>query len=168
MSIIGTIFSGIGNQLIGKSVFYTIPQIGLLLLIYYLMINVFINLVAEGFPDIWDVIPQSVINFNEVVFSYLDQYIPFLGIMGLLLILSAFSISIIKFLPLIEGNKIFNHSDAGAFIGKWFILLWFVYYLYNEVGNLFPLLFIILYSLVKLIRCLRIREWLRTKGIEFN
>ncbi|GAB1807647.1 hypothetical protein [Priestia megaterium] len=147
------VVKSIANQ-IKKFNLYALPQFLWLVLLYYLMINVFFQYFQILFKE--DVsIPFKVIDFNNLIIDTIDKWLPFTWLLGIAFFLSGILISLIKFFPYVESHKVSDHGDYGIFLGVWILLIASTYSLYNILGLYFP----IAVPLVPIIKYLWDKAW---------
>ncbi|MGZ0879049.1 hypothetical protein ACWZQY_024085 [Priestia megaterium] len=147
------VVKSIANQ-VKKFNLYVLPQFLWLVLLYYLMINVFFQYFQVLFKE--DVsIPFKVIDFNNLIIDTIDKWLPFTWLLGIAFFLSGIFISLIKFFPYVESHKVSDYGDYGIFLGVWILLIASTYSLYNILGLYFP----IAVPLVPIIKYLWDKVW---------
>lgn len=131
---------------------FILPQIIWLLELYFLMLNALLKAYDNfNFPEITTSLPTLIVEYNKMILKLMDEWIPFVGILGVGLLLSSFFICHICVISKIgQYNIIRRYSSYGMFIFGWFILIFLTHFIYNWLQSLFPLAFVFLIVIVYL------------------
>lgn len=131
---------------------YLIPQYLLLIELYYLLLNYFINfmdsgfIVSElGFNPVSTYIPEVVLEYNNLIMMTLLDWYPFLMFLSIGLLVSSIFIQFTKGIVVFRNHDTFLfHSSYGSSVSYWFLFMGGSVFFYSILGYWFPLIFIVL------------------------
>ncbi|WP_019242829.1 MULTISPECIES: hypothetical protein [Bacillus] len=145
-------FTKYAVNLLNKLNLYILPHYIWLIILYYLMINVFYKYFLSVFKDqdkIITSIPNEVIQFNSMILHEIDKWLPLLWFLGFAFIFSGIFIGFIQHAPILHNKKISEHGIYGLFLGPWLLFIAITIEIYNFSGGYFPF-FIFVITLIKL------------------
>ncbi|MYL57385.1 hypothetical protein GLW20_07685 [Virgibacillus halodenitrificans] len=120
---------------------YIIPQYLWLILLYYLMINTFYNLLIkfkENNPEIKIDFPDEFKSLNETILNTLSDWSIFFLFLSIALFFSGISIAFIYYLPVIRKNiKLAVTGSIGIELGLWLLLITVTYFLFKSLSWFF-------------------------------
>jgi hypothetical protein len=145
-------FNKIFTNIISKLNLYVIPQFLWLMILYYLMINVFYNYYLFILKELnihnKGYLPNEVIELNTKIMYEIKIWLPFILFLGIALLLSGLLIALIKYLPIIKNYEFSYHGDFGLFVGGWLILICLTIKLYQWFDGYFIIIFLIISMLL--------------------
>lgn len=142
------------NNILKGMTLYTFPQYFLLVLIYYLMVNSILLTVFKDMKNVQSVIPRIAIDKNEEILTLVHTWLPFIGLLGVTLLVSGLLIGVLMHIPGFLGYKVFYNSSFGITIGPWLVLSYIVYLIFSFSQILFMFSIIISYLIIEGIKLL--------------
>lgn len=119
------------NNTVKNQNLYTIPQYLLIILIYYLMFNAIFNSITNLNINVDKIVPEIILTNNDKLKILLDEWMPFVGLLGVVCFIAGFLIDGLKHIPYISGFKAFHESGISWYIAPWLIIGYAFFVLYN-------------------------------------
>lgn len=124
---------------ISKLNIFLIPQYLWLLLLYYLMINLFYDFLINNLEEknVIPLIPNEVLKLNEKIMTTIDSWLPFLFFIAISLFISGIIIGFIQVLPIIENYNFSYYGSIGVYLGLWIFLIASTYSIFEFSRTIF-------------------------------
>lgn len=151
------------KSIIEKLNLFTLLQVIWLIEIYYLGINVSINIL--GGLKVFDFkIPAQVIYYNEKILGYLDNYKSLVSVLVVAFFMCGVAGVFVRRIEILSKNKLINiYADFGVYCGIWLAIIWATYSAYEVTGYYFLTLPAIIWGIFEIKE--KAIEWLNNKGM---
>ncbi len=117
---------------------FTILQVAWLIELYYLGANSILEFVTNNSGGINIKVPTEIEEYNTLILGYFKEWSMFILFLIISMFICGISFLFLTAIPKLKNYNIIRvYSSYGLYAAGWLGLIFFTYYLYNNIGILF-------------------------------
>lgn len=150
-----------------KTNLFIILQILWLIEIYYLGINVALN-ILKNLMGLNFEIPIKIIDYNNRILAYLNDYKPLIFALSMAFLMCGLFGVFIRHISFISKYKLINmYADFGIYCGTWLLFIYYTYCAYEFSGNWFIVIPAFIWVMIEIKEKIKEKAvgWLNNRGI---